>query len=125
MPAESEVTAPFQVRRRKCRCDQIEREPLFEWLDDDEIVDSETPVRGTVFMIPTHFEAHVGLDYLEMLQTQGPDAAFRWAAIKAIGVEGWQALRSPGMEKALFHSIGGVILDRIRGFNDKGPKAES
>jgi hypothetical protein len=124
MPAESEDRpAPFQVRRRACKCAEIEREPLFEWTDDDEEVSSDTPARGRVFTIPLYFEAHVGLDYLEMLQTRGPDAAFRWAAIKAIGVEGWQALRSPGMEKPLFNSIGSVILDRIRGIDDKAPKA--
>lgn len=123
--AETE-NAPYKILRRGCQCDRIEREPLFEWIDTDlpqAAGDDGKPLPGEIFTIPKYFEAHVALDYLEARERLGPDAAFRWAVIKAIGQAGWDALRSPGMDDALFDTIGNVILRRIRGVDGSGPKA--
>lgn len=109
-------TPPFRVQHKPCRCDEIPKEVLFEWIRDD-----QEPGTGQTFEIPQYFEAHVPLDYLEVLHSRGSDAAFRWAVLFAIGEEGWRAMRSPGMTDETFDAIGKVILDRVRG-RGSGPK---
>lgn len=124
MPAELE--APFRVEHRACRCDEIPKETLFEWVAEEDN-DPELPADAAkqVFEISTHFEAHVSLDYLEILESRGGDAAFRWAVIKCIGSAGWAAMRSPGMDPEMFQKLAQVILDRVRGASSKAPKARS
>lgn len=112
---ENEVRDLPRVSARGCACDQIRRIPLFE-LEQDE-------GEPRVFTVPEHFEGHVALDYLEVLETRGPNPAFRWAMITALGREGWDAMRSPGMDDDLFTTIGAAVLDRVRGASARGPKA--
>lgn len=124
MPAELET--PFRVEHRACQCDAIPKKTLFEWIDsgDDRprAGDDDGKVR---YDIPEYFEAHVSLDYLEILETRGGDAAFRWAVIRCIGTRGWAAMRSPGMDPETFQKVAQVILDRVRGAQRTDPKARS
>lgn len=117
-----ENEAPFRVRHRGCQCHEIPRELLFEWVGPDQEDDGAETVK---YEIPRYFEAHVALDYLDILYGRGSDAAFRWAMIFAIGAEGWKAMRSPGMPTETFDAIAQVILDRIRGKDGRGPKDSS
>lgn len=111
-PAESPT--PYVVQHRDCRCADAPKELLFEWSDGEDVQKYE---------IAKYFEAHVALDYLEVLETRGPNPAFRWAMIHAIGHRGWAALRSPGMDDATFDKIVQIILDRVRGAASRsGPK---
>jgi hypothetical protein len=112
MPAE-EIDTPFRVQHIECGCSSLPKELLFEWIDGDTVVKYE---------IPQYFEAHVTLDYLEILETRGADAAFRWAVVRAVGRAGWAAFRSPGMDTETFSKISNVILDRVRGAQSRGPK---
>lgn len=121
MSAEKESTAPFRVQHHECRCDDIPRELLFEWVDEDVITDGGL-VETRKYEIPRYFEAHVTLDYLEILHSRGSDAAYRWAMIMALGLEGWKAVRSPGMDDETLQKISQVVLDRIRGAQSRGPK---
>lgn len=117
MTAESET--PFRVNHAACKCGDIPKETLFEFLDEGLRDGKKT------YEIPEYFEAHVALDYLEILHSQGSDAAFRWAVITAVGKNGWAALRSPGMDSETFGKIAQVILDRVRGASSRGPKDRS
>lgn len=124
MPAELET--PFRVTHRACRCDDIPKETLFEWVDEEDDRPRSEGDDGKVrYEIPEHFEAHVSLDYLEILESRGGDAAFRWAVIKCIGRAGWAAMRSPGMDPETFQKLAQVILDRVRGAQRTGPKDRS
>lgn len=124
MPAELET--PFRVEHRACRCEDIPKETLFEWVAEEDN-DPELPADAAkqVFEIPEYFEAHVSLDYLEVLESRGGDAAFRWAVIRCIGRAGWAAMRSPGMDPETFQKVAQVILDRVRGAQRTGPKDRS
>lgn len=113
--ATDQAPAPFHIQHHGCQCDKIPRVPLFSW--DDESPES----RPTVFTMPEYFEAHVGLDYLEVLHAQGSDAALRWAALTAVGRDGWNALRSPGMDTEMFTQIMEAIVSKVRG-SMRGPK---
>jgi hypothetical protein len=107
----------FLIEHRKCQCDQAPRVPLFTWVQQTDSGDIEA-----VFEMPEYFEAHVALDYLEMLHTQGDDAAFRWALIKALGQDGWNAVRSPGMDSETFQGIVSAVLTAVMGSLRSGPK---
>lgn len=123
MPAELET--PFRVEHRACRCEDIPKETLFEWIDEEDREPRTGRNRKQIYQIPEYFEAHVSLDYLEILETRGGDAAFRWAVIRCIGRAGWAAMRSPGMDPETFQKVAQVILDRVRGAQRTGPKDRS
>lgn len=114
--------APFVIKHRECRCDKIDREPLFTWENAEDERPSDDQEQVVTFTVPQYFEAHVGLDYLDILHSQGSDAATRWACLTALGVDGWNALRSPAIDNETFTSILTVILDRVRGALRSGPK---
>lgn len=112
-----ELSAPYAIKPRACRCKDIPREPLFSWGDPAD----ET---YAVYTVPKHFEAHAALDYLDLLYREGSDAALRWAIILGVGADGWNALRDPAIDAATFDKICDVILSRIRGALRSGPKAD-
>jgi hypothetical protein len=116
--AESESV--LRIKARDCECHKIPRVPLFEVEQDD--AEQRVFTEPRVFTVPEYFEGHVTLDYLEMLESRGSDAAFRWAMITAIGRDGWAAMRSPGMDDETLGVIGRAVLDKIRGANRPGPK---
>ncbi len=116
-----DVQAPFHIDRRRCECDKIQKSLLFTWTDT-ELEHDQDSGPDAEFFLANYFEAHVGLDYLEILSNAGSDVAIRWAVIHAVGIDGWKALRSPGMSSELFHQITAVILQRIIG-SPNGPKA--
>lgn len=115
--------APYAIQHSQCRCDEIEREPLFTW-DDGMPKESDDPNKPTAtYTIPKYFETHVALDYLDLLYRTDSDAALRWACIMAVGVDGWNALRDPAVSPQMFQEIISVILKRIKGAMRSGPKA--
>jgi hypothetical protein len=117
----AETESVPRIKTRDCECHKIPRVPLFEVERDD----ADEGAEPRVFTVPEYFEGHVTLDYLEMLESRGSDAAFRWAMITALGRDGWVAMRSPGMDDETFGTIGRAVLDKIRGANKRGPKAQS
>jgi hypothetical protein len=127
----AETESVPRIKSRECECHKIPRVPLFEVERDDADEGAEPRVftdegaEPRVFTVPEYFEGHVTLDYLEMLESRGSDAAFRWAMITALGRDGWVAMRSPGMDDETFGTIGRAVLDKIRGANKRGPKAQS
>lgn len=125
MAAPDESGPQYRIRDHRCMCQAAPKVPLFEWvgqLDDGPHEEGDEPP-SVVYSVPEHFEAHVGLDYLELVATQGEDLANRWALIQALGVDGWNALRSPGMDTEVFDFVMGNVLRRVRGSLRRGPKA--
>lgn len=120
-PAEKENVVIPRIKIRDCECLKIPRVPLFE-LELEEGAGSEDRDDVRTFTVPEYFEAHVTMDYLEMLESRGSDAAFRWAMITALGRDGWAAMRSPGMDDETFGVIGRAVLEKIKGANRPGPK---
>lgn len=115
--------APYAIQHSKCRCDEIEREPLFTWDDPDLPKDGKNPAPTATYTVPKYFEAHVALDYLDILYRTDSDAAMRWACIVALGQDGWNALRDPAVSPEMFQDIVSVILKKIKGAMRSGPKA--
>lgn len=113
----------FRVRHRECQCDKGPRVPVFEWsleAEDEDDAQSAT----VIYDIAESLEAHVGLDYLEVLETRGHDAAARWMIVSTMGLDAWNALRSPGMTQEVFYGVLDVVRRRVLGSsNSAGPKA--
>lgn len=110
----------FRVQHRECQCDKGPRVPIFEWYP--EVEDGIEPDAITYDM-PAGPEAHVGLDYIEINQSQGLDAATRWIIVTMLGQDAWNALRSPGVDSELFYGVLGEVRRRVFGSSNRGPKA--
>lgn len=119
MPAET----VFTIKHHGCHCDKAPREVLFSWTDAESASQPDDGPKLVEYTIPEYFEAHIGLDYLDLIEKRGPDAALRWAIVTACGEAGWDALRSPGLDFTDFQRIVTVILNRIKGSTQGGPKA--
>lgn len=118
MTAEKKL---IEIVASGCHCKDAPRSPLFSVIDDSgdpldspsgaDVVDWPT----VTYDAPDYVEAHVGLEYLELLVTQGSDYAWRWAMIEVLGKPGWDALRAPGVSYELLMDVSDEVLRRVRG----------
>lgn len=121
--------AAFEIRVHGCQCGEAPRSPLFSIIDEspDPVAvqrdDGTTRYPTITYTAPEYFETHVGLDYLEIFLTSGSDFALRWAIVQAVGIDGWNALRTPGVDYDTFADVCAEILRRVKG-STKGPKAK-
>ena len=113
MTAEKKPQFPILIDG--CHCRDAPMSPLFSIIDGTGGPDDDQDYPVVEYHAPDYLEAHVGLEYLELMITQGSDYALRWALIKVLGQDGWDALRSPGMSYESFMEVADEVLRRVRG----------